>query len=117
MHELSLVAALVDQIEEVAKQQSFSRVLKIRLAVGGLSGVEPECLVFCFSEGVRGSVLEGAELTIETVNVRVQCQICKKESICESPELLVCSFCFSPRTWVKAGKDFRVIDLEVNENV
>jgi hypothetical protein len=61
MHEVSLVSALVDQVEELARVQHFDRVLTIWLSVGALSGAEPSCIDFCFSEVTRSSVLEGAQ--------------------------------------------------------
>ena len=65
MHEVSLVSALVDRVEEVAWQEGFERVLEIRLQVGALSGVEPSCLEFCFPEVTRNTVLMDSKLTIE----------------------------------------------------
>jgi len=65
MHEVSLVSALVDQVQEASRAQSFEKVLEIRLAIGDMSSIEPSCVEFCFSEVTRGSVLEGVELVIE----------------------------------------------------
>ena len=52
-------------MENVARVEKFSRILEIRVSVGKQSGVEPTCIEFCFSEVVRGSVLEGAKLVME----------------------------------------------------
>ena len=67
MHEVSLVSALVDQVEEASKTHAFGHVVKLRVAIGTLSGIEPSCVEFCFSEVAKGSVLENAELAIETI--------------------------------------------------
>lgn len=117
MHEVSLVVALVEQIEGLARSENFESVKKIRLAVGRLSGVEPECLEFCYSEGVKGTILAGAVLELEVENILVKCKNCEKETTYESPELLICASCGSSQTEVKKGKDFRVLDLEVNDYV
>lgn len=67
MHEVSILTALVEQVEEVSRRESFKRVLEIRVEVGTQSGVDPSCLEFCFAEVTRGTVLEGAKLTIAIV--------------------------------------------------
>jgi hydrogenase nickel incorporation protein HypA/HybF len=113
MHEVSLVAALVDQIQEEARKQSFTHVLKIRLGIGKLSGVEAECLEFCFPEVVKGTILDGAALEMESEEIAVACKSCGKETICESPEVLICLHCLSSQVSVVKGREFRVIDLEV----
>jgi hydrogenase nickel incorporation protein HypA/HybF len=64
MHELSLVSALVEQVDELSVRESFERVLEIRLGVGSQSGVEPACVEFCFPEVTRGTRLEGAKLVL-----------------------------------------------------
>jgi len=64
MHEVSLVAALVDRIEAAAVRESFAKVLEIRLGVGEVSGVDGSCLEFCFPEVTRGTVLDGARLVL-----------------------------------------------------
>lgn len=66
MHELSLMADLVD---EVARGLASSlgdevRVLVVRLEIGKRAGVMPEALRFCFDVCTRGTALEGASLDI-----------------------------------------------------
>lgn len=65
MHEVSLVAALIDRVEAVAVKECFSRVMEIRLGVGDQSGVDASALEFCFPEVTQGTVLNGAKLTLE----------------------------------------------------
>jgi hydrogenase nickel incorporation protein HypA/HybF len=64
MHEVSLVAALIDRIEAVAASEHFAQVMEIRLGVGDDSGVDASALEFCFPEVTRGSVLDGARLVL-----------------------------------------------------
>ena len=113
MHEVSLVAALLEQVEAVALKEKFKRVLEIRLEVGALSGVDPECLEFCFSEVVQDSVLAGSRLSLESVSVEIDCAVCGARSRPEDLALLLCSSCQSPRVKICRGRDFRIIDLEV----
>jgi hydrogenase nickel incorporation protein HypA/HybF len=64
MHEVSLVAALVDRIEAAAIRESFAKVLEIRLGVGEVSSVDASCLEFCFPGVTRGTILDGAKLVL-----------------------------------------------------
>ena len=113
MHEVSLVAALVDQIQEVAHKESFDRVLEIRIAVGALSGVDPSCLEFCYPEVTRDTVLEGSKLILEWLGVELHCKKCGRESMPEDPSALFCHHCQSGEVVVSQGREFRVLDLEV----
>lgn len=113
MHEVSLVESLVDRIRELALERSFGRVIRLRLAVGGLSGVEPEALRFCFPEVTRGSPLQNAELEIAEVPVSVSCRGCGADSTLEDPAVQACTACLGADVLVKEGTEFRIIDLEV----
>ena len=113
MHEVSLVAALVDQIEDVAQREGFERVLEIRMGVGALSGVDPSCLEFCFPEVTRDSVLEGAKLILEFVEIELYCKKCGQISCPEDPGAIFCMHCQVGDVVVNKGREFRVLDLEV----
>ncbi|MEY3053414.1 MAG: hypothetical protein RLY31_3199 [Bacteroidota bacterium] len=76
MHELSIVLHIVDCAEEAARSASASRIDGIVLEIGALSGVELPALTFVWEEGVRGSLLEGAERTIVEVPGNGQCRAC-----------------------------------------
>jgi len=113
MHEVSLVSALVDQVEELARVQHFDRVLTVWLSVGALSGVEPSCIDFCFSEVARGSVLDGASLVFERVATELACRRCAAVSTPDDPSALFCSACQSTDVQIRSGRDFRIAELEV----
>jgi hydrogenase nickel incorporation protein HypA/HybF len=113
MHEVSLVSALVDQIEGTAITQNFQRVLEIRLGIGELSGVEPECLAFCFPEVTRSTILEGARLVTETIPADCVCRKCGMNSRPEDLVALACGHCLSGDVKIRQGREFRVIELEV----
>jgi hydrogenase nickel incorporation protein HypA/HybF len=113
MHEVSLVTALVDQVEELARVQHFDRVLTIWLSVGVLSGVEPSCIAFCFSEVTRSSLLDGARLVMQRVDVELACRGCAELSCPSDPAALFCESCHSADVQVRKGQDFRIAELEV----
>jgi len=114
VHEVSLVAALVDQIEETAVARNFRRVLEIRLGIGELSGVDPECLGFCFPEVTRSTILDGARLVTETIPAECVCRKCGKASRPADHAALLCGHCLSGDVEIRRGREFRVIDLDVD---
>jgi hydrogenase nickel incorporation protein HypA/HybF len=114
MHELSMMCALVEQVEDIAVQQCFDRVYEIRLSVGELSGVEPASLEFCFSEATQGSVLSGAKLILQPVGVELSCLTCGEVSRPSDISELVCSHCQSFNVKVCKGREFKVEEMEVD---
>ncbi len=116
MHEVSLVAAMVEQVEEVARVQGFERVTEVRVGIGAWSGVEPSCVEFCFPEITRGTVLDGARLAIEPIAVELQCQSCGERSTPPSEMdagAWSCAHCHSAEYRLSQGKEFKIVDLEV----
>ncbi len=113
MHEISIVAALVETVDEISKRENFTKVREIHVEVGALSGIEASCLEFCFSEVVRGSVLEGAQLSLDLIGLELRCQTCGQLSYPEDTAALFCEHCQSTAIEICKGRDFRIVDLEV----
>ena len=76
MHELSVCQALVNQVVEIAQQNSAHTVQVITLHIGPLAGVEPALLVSAFPLAAAGTVAASAQLVIEPQPLRVHCQTC-----------------------------------------
>ena len=68
MHELSLAGELVVQVGALAQREGATRVVRIELALGDLSGVDREALGFVFPLAAAGSVAEGAALAVQEVS-------------------------------------------------
>jgi hydrogenase nickel incorporation protein HypA/HybF len=62
MHELSLCEGILRIIEKQAVQEKFTRVERVRVVLGSLSGVSEEALAFCFPSVVKNTVADQAEL-------------------------------------------------------
>jgi hydrogenase nickel incorporation protein HypA/HybF len=76
VHELSLVAWVVDAIAELAVRERFERVATVSLDVGALCAASPDALSFCFDVAAKGTAAEGAALTITVVPARGTCGAC-----------------------------------------
>jgi hydrogenase nickel incorporation protein HypA/HybF len=111
VHELSLADAVVTIARDHARGR---RVTGVDVRIGRLRQVVPEALEFAFELVAAGTEVEGAELRVEHVPVRVRCARCDAES--EAPEFpLACAECMSIDVEVVAGDELLVESLELEE--
>ena len=78
MHEVSIIQNVVKIVSDKAIENNFSKVDKVSLKIGGLSGAMPESLNFAFNSLIIGTMLEGSTLEIEKVSAVAECADCKK---------------------------------------
>lgn len=76
MHEMSLVVNFVDIAKEYAEKAHAARVERVVLQVGELTGAVPHYLELFYPAVVEGTILEGSELIVETVEASVFCTAC-----------------------------------------
>ncbi|HET9315443.1 MAG TPA: hydrogenase maturation nickel metallochaperone HypA, partial [Vicinamibacteria bacterium] len=74
MHEASITDELIDLA--VRARPRGGRVLEVRVAVGLLTGVSPECLSFYFEALAPERLGEDARLTARLVPLRARCASC-----------------------------------------
>lgn len=113
MHEMSIAEGVLQLIEDAAEREGFKAVKTIWVEIGGLSGVEPEALAFCFDAVTRGSLAEGAALEIVQVPGRGLCHECGKETELEAV-YDACRHCGAMPVDVIGGTEMRVKELEVD---
>jgi hydrogenase nickel incorporation protein HypA/HybF len=113
MHEVSVMESALRLALQYAEGQEAVRIHGITLRVGRLSGVVPEALEFAFDVVARGTIAEGATLTIEDLPMRCRCPTCGLDF--EPPELdFACPTCGDPRTRVIGGQGPELASLEVS---
>jgi hydrogenase nickel incorporation protein HypA/HybF len=112
MHEMALMASMLEIIQDQARQEGFSRVLRVVLEVGRLSAVDPEAMRFAFDVGTQDSVAQGAELTIQETEGLARCISCGTEA-----QVLAfydpCPACGRVPLEIVAGRDMRLVSLDV----
>ena len=79
MHEVSIIQNVVEIVTEKAIENKFTKVNKVSLKIGQLSGVMPESLNFAFKSCIMDTMLEGSTLEIEKVKAIAECLDCKHE--------------------------------------
>ncbi len=78
MHEYSLVSALLDRVEHEARARGARSVARIRVRLGGLSGVEPELFATAFEMARAGTLCDQATLDIARTAVSWTCPLCRE---------------------------------------
>jgi hydrogenase nickel incorporation protein HypA/HybF len=108
MHELGIVAELVDVAAERTKG---ARVKRLVLEIGKLSSVLPDAVRFCFEIATEGTPLEGATLEISEVNGTGRCRACDGVVVLERP-VARCACGAFDLEWV-SGMEVRIVEMEL----
>ncbi|NBC35234.1 hydrogenase maturation nickel metallochaperone HypA [Novosphingobium sp. FSY-8] len=112
MHEMAICESIRDILEEQAATQRFTRVERVKLAIGALSGVEAEAIRFGFDVAMAGSVADGARLEIEDVPGTAWCLPCAV-SVTIAARYDACPKCGSHQLQVTGGSDMTIREVEV----
>ncbi|MGH9366813.1 MAG: hydrogenase maturation nickel metallochaperone HypA [Thermoanaerobaculia bacterium] len=94
LHEYSIVAALLERVEELARERRARAVHGVLVSIGELSGVEPDLLATAYATFRERTVCEGAKLTILPVAARWDCPECRRGI--PRGAILACSRCGVP---------------------
>ena len=111
MHEFSLTQGIIEICEQHAAGR---RVLALDVEIGDLSGVVSEAVEFCFEACSRGTLLEGARLSIIRVPGRGRCLDCGADTPLAAL-FSACERCGGYRVSVESGEEMRVREIEVDE--
>jgi hydrogenase nickel incorporation protein HypA/HybF len=116
VHELSLVQALLREIEAVAIAHRATAVRRVTIQIGPLSGVDPGLLSSAFAVARGAGLAANAELFVESAPVRVRCRNCGMESDATANRLL-CGQCGGYRTTLLSGDEMilRRVELSVQD--
>lgn len=112
MHEASLIESALDIAVARARREGATRIRRMTLGVGALSGVDPLALEFAFGAVVAGTMAEGADLTIEPRRGECLCMRCQYSF--ETDDLLpACPKCGETDIAIRGGQDLHLLSLEV----
>ena len=112
MHELSICLALLDQVQVIAREHRATRVERIVLRIGPLSGIESSLLGTAYPLAAAGTIAADAALEIEPAPVRIQCPECGAETE-TTPNRLACGQCGSIGTKLISGDELLLAHLEL----
>ncbi len=113
MHEYSIVQSLLDACEENAKANDASKVSKVVVKIGVMSGVEPDLLQVAFDTFKEKTMCEDAEFIMNIQDIVVKCNTCQKESTLTKLEYC-CPACESVDLDILDGEDMYLMQLELD---
>lgn len=96
-----------------AKEQGATRIHRLGMRVGALSGVVPDALEFAFTVLKRDTIAESASLEVEYVPLRLRCAACNVEF---EPEAVRydCPTCGTQETEIRGGQELDVVLIELS---
>ncbi len=112
MHELSLVESMMRELDSFLEKEGRPRVLSIKVAIGRLSGVDPECFRLAYETMVKGTSFEKAKLRIQTIPFRILCAGCGAKTESEEPFML-CGKCGSENVSLVSGREFLIKEVKL----
>lgn len=113
MHEVAIMTEALRMAIDAAKSAGASRVLKLHLRIGSLSGVVPESMRFAFDVVCHGTMAEGASLEIEAVQAACWCETCQAEFECMD-FFNECPRCHNVNGELRRGREMDIADVEMS---
>jgi hydrogenase nickel incorporation protein HypA/HybF len=111
MHEIRLATDLARVVTEAACRENLSRVTRINVQFGEMIQVVPDIFRFAFSEAVKGTTAENAEIDVEIIPIALRCNICHKESGMDDLTFR-CKHCQAVDLEIIQGKEMFIKSLE-----
>lgn len=112
MHEASLAGGVLQLVEATAARECFTRLLSLRLEAGQLAGVDVRALRFALESLAPGTVLDGAQIDIETPPGQAWCMGCG-QTVPIGQRGDACPSCGGYQLQPTAGLELRVLEMRV----
>ena len=112
VHELAITEIV---IEAITARVGDTKVTRVLLEIGKLSGVVPDAVRFCFDIAADGTSLVGAALEIIETPGRARCRECGARIGIDGP-IALCD-CGSANLEFIAGTELRIKEVEVASHV
>ncbi len=113
MHELSVVFYIIENVEQVAKDNDVAHVEKVVLEVGEVSTIINDYLEDCWNWAVKKHpVMTGCKLEIVSIPAVTFCEDCKQtyETVRYGK---TCPYCGSGHTFLVQGNETNIKEIEV----
>ena len=113
MHELSIMQGAMDTVLSEARNQQASRVLRVTMRIGDLTGLVPGSLQFAFEVLRANTPASEAVLEVESVPASCYCERCRRRFRQAGPFDRTCPGCGSSPCAIVAGREVEVASIEV----
>ena len=113
MHEMGIMAGVLDTVRHAAEDAGATSVLSVSLSIGQMTEAIEDILVFAWEALSEGTICEGAELRVNMVAPRSRCLECGCEFQHDRFHR-VCPECGDPLTELIAGREMQIDSIEVD---
>jgi hydrogenase nickel incorporation protein HypA/HybF len=112
MHELGIVFHIINQVEEVGKENNLTAVSSVTLEIGQVSAVLHDYLEDCWNWACgRSDLMNGAKLIIDEIPAVTLCQDCgERYSTIKYGK--ICPKCNSENTYLITGNEIIIKEIE-----
>lgn len=107
------MTSLLRAVEGKVREVGADRVTRLRIAVGRLSGIEPDLLATAFEFLSPGTVAEGAAFEIRIPSLRVYCHACEDEFELDDLQF-ACPECGGTDVEIRGGDELLIEAMEVD---
>jgi hydrogenase nickel incorporation protein HypA/HybF len=112
MHEASVTEALLRLVLEKAADLDVRKVTKVFLVVGDLTGYVGDSIQFYFDRYSKGTIAEGAEISVARVESKMRCLSCG-ELFARARFSFSCPSCGGEGEATKIGTEFYIESIEI----
>ncbi len=112
MHELSITENILKVALEKAGATQASRISKINLVIGELSGIVDDCVQFYFDFLSKDTIAAGATLSFQKPPAQLRCRNC---GAAFSPDngRWTCPTCNQQQVEIVSGRELYIDSIEV----
>lgn len=114
MHEIGIANSIIEASQAEAARRAGSKLIRVGIRIGALSGVNRDALSFAFTALTQGTDLDEVGFEIEYCSRRDRCLCCGHEfesEIYSNP----CPVCAAQETVLVGGNELDLAYVEVEE--
>ena len=112
MHEYPVTQKIIQIAEKTARDHNAIKIIKIKLAVGELSGFIGESIQMYFDILSKNSIAEGAEIVIRSIRQKLKCESCG-HYFTRRKYSFICPKCGGSGLPSETGKEFYIENIEI----
>jgi len=112
MHELSITESILSIALEQAKVAQASKISKINLTIGELSGIVDECVQFYFDIISKDTIAAEASLSFYRPPTKLRCRSCATTFLPNNLDW-ACPNCHEVKIEIISGRECHVESIEV----
>ncbi len=114
MHELAITQSILDISLSEAEKYGAKKINSIKIALGVMGGMVPECIQEYFNLISDGTIASGAELKFRKIPAAFKCADCGEEFSSEKISFR-CTSCGSNRVKMTSGREFYIESIDIDE--